>query len=197
MERNHRYHGPLSNQGRVIAKRLGRYVFHDCQLPVWGLSFDMRNRDEHLPAKLGFSPFRDVWGSTKRREALDKMEDMHSRMEFQEQETQNHYAVVENILETPRLQLSYYWDIPGDWFYCVFVHGKLKYLCYNTGTVPILGVKDEIKGNIHPEIGNGDLSPQFGMDVVVHGGIIRYGPWADRQRFVHLASINTNLTFFL
>ncbi|KAI0300988.1 hypothetical protein B0F90DRAFT_1720731 [Multifurca ochricompacta] len=32
------------------------------------------------------------------------------------------------------------------------------------------------------DVGNGDTSPEWGLDLVVHGGLLRYGPWADRQR---------------
>jgi hypothetical protein len=33
------------------------------------------------------------------------------------------------------------------------------------------------------ELGNGDVPPQWGIDFVVFGGTMTYGPWADRQRF--------------
>jgi hypothetical protein len=33
-----------------------------------------------------------------------------------------------------------------------------------------------------PEIGNGDLSPEWGVDIRLNGGTLTYGPWADRQR---------------
>jgi hypothetical protein len=36
------------------------------------------------------------------------------------------------------------------------------------------------------DVGNGDLPPEWGVDIVVHGGFFRYGPWADRQRYVEL-----------
>lgn len=32
------------------------------------------------------------------------------------------------------------------------------------------------------DVGNGDLPPEWGIDIVVRGGFFRYGPWADRQR---------------
>jgi hypothetical protein len=34
------------------------------------------------------------------------------------------------------------------------------------------------------EIGNVEATPEYGIDVTLHGGIIKYGPWADRQRLV-------------
>jgi protein CSF1 len=33
-------------------------------------------------------------------------------------------------------------------------------------------------------VGNGDLAPQYGIDIALQGGTARYGPWADRQRSV-------------
>lgn len=35
-----------------------------------------------------------------------------------------------------------------------------------------------------PEIGNGDLAPEWGIDLRLEGGTLTYGPWADRQRCV-------------
>lgn len=32
------------------------------------------------------------------------------------------------------------------------------------------------------DIGNGDVSPEWGFDIIICGGFLRYGPWADRQR---------------
>jgi len=32
------------------------------------------------------------------------------------------------------------------------------------------------------DIGNGDLSPEWGVDLVFTGVHLDYGPWADRQR---------------
>ena len=37
------------------------------------------------------------------------------------------------------------------------------------------------------DIGNGDLPPEWGLDLVFRGGTITYGPWADRQRCVSLS----------
>jgi BLTP1 N-terminal region len=36
------------------------------------------------------------------------------------------------------------------------------------------------------DVGNGDLAPQWGVDIVIHGGQVNYGPWADRQRSVNI-----------
>ncbi|KAJ7084454.1 hypothetical protein B0H15DRAFT_940059 [Mycena belliarum] len=69
------------------------------------------------------------------------------------------YAIERKILEAPILELTYYTDAAGD--------------------VPSLP---------HPvvqepeDIGNGDSGPEWGIDLVIKGGFLRYGPWADRQR---------------
>lgn len=33
-----------------------------------------------------------------------------------------------------------------------------------------------------PDIGNGDLAPEWGIDICLNGGTLTYGPWSDRQR---------------
>lgn len=69
------------------------------------------------------------------------------------------YAIERKILEAPVLELTYYTDVVGD--------------------VPAIPHPvDQEKG----DIGNGDMGPEWGIDLVVRGGFLRYGPWADRQR---------------
>jgi len=69
------------------------------------------------------------------------------------------YAVESRILEAPVLELSYYADAVGE--------------------VP------EHTEHVNAEsidIGNGDISPEWGVDIIISSGFLRYGPWADRQR---------------
>ena len=72
------------------------------------------------------------------------------------------YAVERKILETPVLEVFYYADLNGE--------------------VP--PKPNQIEPLIHDtfDIGNGDLAPEWGVDLVIRSGFIRYGPWADRQR---------------
>jgi hypothetical protein len=72
------------------------------------------------------------------------------------------YAIERKVLETPVLEMSYYADV--------------------VGKVP--SEQSGITGLESFEIGNGDLPPEWGVDIVVRGGFFRYGPWADRQRYV-------------
>lgn len=71
------------------------------------------------------------------------------------------YAINRRLLEAPVLELSYYVDV--------------------VGVVPV-----EPRTFDHEEhaVGNGDTSPEWGLDLILHGGFLRYGPWADRQRCV-------------
>ena len=71
------------------------------------------------------------------------------------------YAVERKILESPVLEVSYYADV--------------------VGKVPI-EQHGGAAGLESFDIGNGDLPPEWGIDIVVRGGFFRYGPWADRQR---------------
>ncbi|KAK0486085.1 hypothetical protein IW261DRAFT_776549 [Armillaria novae-zelandiae] len=74
--------------------------------------------------------------------------------------TSMEYAIEHKILETPSLELCYYADVAG--------------------TVPPLSQHPD-QGGLD-DIGNGDVGPEWGIDLVVKSGFIRYGPWADRQR---------------
>jgi len=72
------------------------------------------------------------------------------------------YAIERRIIEAPLLELSYYTDIVGD--------------------VPDAQEGPRGIGLESYDIGNGDLPPEWGVDLVIRNGILRYGPWADRQR---------------
>ncbi|TPX35158.1 hypothetical protein SeMB42_g07226 [Synchytrium endobioticum] len=68
------------------------------------------------------------------------------------------YARVLRILDCDELTMNYYYDNPG--------------------LVPAKSVRT-MAGN---DIGNGDLPPQWGLDLLVNNASIFYGPWTDRQR---------------
>ena len=71
------------------------------------------------------------------------------------------YAVERKVLEAPGLELTYYVDVVGD--------------------VPINVSPSRSTGGMY-DIGNGDTDPEWGFDLVIFGGFVRYGPWTDRQR---------------
>jgi hypothetical protein len=72
------------------------------------------------------------------------------------------YATVSTILDSPEASMSYYWDIAGT----------------------VLAYDGPSKTNPRKEKQdiNGDFPPEFGLDLIIQGGTINYGPWADRQR---------------
>ncbi|KAL8281144.1 hypothetical protein RQP46_006502 [Phenoliferia psychrophenolica] len=86
------------------------------------------------------------------------------------------YAKVTTLLASPELELTYY--------------------CDTAGKVPkVPRVVTGFAGLETCDIGNGDLSPEWGVDLVIKGGVITYGPWADRQRS-EIQQAFTPTTFF-
>lgn len=72
------------------------------------------------------------------------------------------YGQFSNIVDSPAISMSFYWDVPGR-------------------------VPDPIKHDRKIEPGfevdiNGDAPPDWGIEIKIGGGTIHYGPWADRQR---------------
>jgi len=72
------------------------------------------------------------------------------------------YARFSTILDSPALDLTYYWDIPG--------RVIPQHLASSRST-------DEVGNNI-----NHALPPEWGMDIKLDGGSVNYGPWTDRER---------------
>ncbi|RFU28272.1 hypothetical protein B7463_g8069, partial [Scytalidium lignicola] len=72
------------------------------------------------------------------------------------------YATVSTIVDSPEASMIFYWDVAG--------------------TVPSSNSISDSKSD--PEIKNinGDVSPEWGINLSFKGGTINYGPWADRQR---------------
>ena len=71
------------------------------------------------------------------------------------------YGQYPTIVKSPKIAISYYWDIPG----------------------LVLPTKDGTSqlGSSMKNI-NGSKPPDWGLEIRILGGNIRYGPWADRQR---------------
>lgn len=72
------------------------------------------------------------------------------------------YAKTSLIADIPCVNLSFYWDVSG----------------------PVLDHVDNVLDMDSARLDhmNGSLPPEYGMDIQVYGGIINYGPWADRHR---------------
>jgi hypothetical protein len=71
------------------------------------------------------------------------------------------YAKVTTVLDSAELYLLFYYDEPG----------RVPPIAQQLPT-------DE------DHIGNGDMSPEWGLDMELTGGTISYGPWTDRQRSI-------------
>lgn len=72
------------------------------------------------------------------------------------------YGQFPTIVDSPKIAMSFYWDVPG--------------------LVPISrNVSYQLSERAVDDI-NGEQPPDWGVDLRVFGGDIRYGPWADRQR---------------
>ena len=72
------------------------------------------------------------------------------------------YAQFPAIVDSPSIFMSFHWDVPG------VVQPLL-----NGSHDESLQYRDDV---------NGDMPPDWGIDLRVKGGTITYGPWADRQR---------------
>lgn len=72
------------------------------------------------------------------------------------------YAQSLTIVDSPKIAMSYYWDVPG--------------------LIPMSIYRMPQPFDYSLEDINGDISPEWGVHFRIFGGNIRYGPWADRQR---------------
>ncbi|KAK3721764.1 Macrophage colony-stimulating factor 1 receptor [Vermiconidia calcicola] len=70
------------------------------------------------------------------------------------------YAKASTLADIEKLHMRFYFDMPG--------------------TVPD-GAVDTASSAYATDI-NGSEPPDYGLDFAVHGGVVTYGPWADRQR---------------
>jgi len=122
---------------------------------------------QHVWRQLTFFPLTLKYGQNRQRQRNFKAHTAKSKhRKAIEEETSVgsdfstlDYAVERKVLETPLLELTYLADVVGD--------------------VP------PIEEQLHPkqyDFGNGDISPDWVLEFVIHRGIFRYGPWADRQR---------------
>lgn len=109
-----------------------------------------------------FSPNRSAPGGLKGRAFPSGKKSLDGSNSVGRDFTKVEYAIERRIVEAPMLELSYYVDVVGE------VPAELD------------GPKGI--GLESYDIGNGDLPPEWGIDLVIRNGALRYGPWADRQR---------------
>ncbi|KAG5639402.1 hypothetical protein H0H81_002934 [Sphagnurus paluster] len=165
---NESYADPMTSMGELVHARIVQYSMLGSPLSY-----------------LSYRPFVKLWNrlgllALARKYTLDRR-DIHAmqRQRATRPKTKIHktpdeatpvvadfseieYAVERRILETPLMELSYYFDIAGE--------------------VPSPSDLSDNVGIESADIGNGDMPPEWGIDIMISGGIVRYGPWADRQR---------------
>ncbi|KAF6815435.1 fermentation associated protein [Colletotrichum sojae] len=73
------------------------------------------------------------------------------------------YAAETTIVDSPEATLTIYWDVVGK------VHAEAASRRQSKETTAATYI-------------NGDEAPAWGMILAINGGIVNYGPWADRQR---------------
>ncbi|KAL4073990.1 hypothetical protein J3A83DRAFT_4507268, partial [Scleroderma citrinum] len=165
---NPSYHGAMPDTGNSIREHAEASSYAD-RIPLLYLShavFAKVWRGLRLSSSL-FHP-RQASASEYRSAHSVPLKGFHSSLDENDcvtDFTKLEYAIERRIMETPTLELSYYADVVGE--------------------VPAEATGPRGMGLESYDIGNGDLPPEWGIDFVIHNGVIRYGPWADRQR-VHL-----------
>lgn len=165
---NRQYEGPLTEMGEKLHSRVQHsetqplrifsYVSFSAFAKLWRrhkLWTIINPRHSH-------NPLHNAPGWTKRRPRDLTEDETPLGINFATLE----YAKETKILEAPFLDLLYYADSVG------FVPRDPE-----AEDVPRL-TEDPM------DIGNGDLPPEWGVDLAIRGGVLRYGPWTDRQRAI-------------
>ncbi|KAL1942384.1 hypothetical protein VTO73DRAFT_5986 [Trametes versicolor] len=169
---NETYTFPMTEIGRRTHEHVNRsdttplrhssYLSYDAFQRVWGhlrlwttLPAPPSRTSAFMPSGVTHP---QTWGRRKQQKSLDEATPLGADF------TALEYAIERKILEANTLELLYYADV--------------------VGIVPAQAGGEEAQDESPDpfDIGNGDLPPEWGIDLMVRGGFIRYGPWADRQR---------------
>ncbi|KAL9104033.1 MAG: hypothetical protein Q9163_000972 [Psora crenata] len=103
----------------------------------------------------------DAYGQTKWLGLMRYLDD-ESEMLEQERWKSIEYAQLATIVDCPAISMSFSWDVPG-----VVPHTSLDF------HKPPAPYEMDI---------NSDVPPDWSIELKVRGGLVNYGPWADRQR---------------
>ncbi|KAJ9654044.1 Macrophage colony-stimulating factor 1 receptor [Neophaeococcomyces mojaviensis] len=93
------------------------------------------------------------WHGLDRYMDEDEGDDHHAWMQIE-------YARFSTLFDCPHVHLKFYWDVPGT--------VKAEHL-------------DHVPSGLVADL-NGIEPPAYGMHLDVYGGLVNYGPWADRLR---------------
>ncbi|KAK9464001.1 uncharacterized protein V1516DRAFT_89241 [Lipomyces oligophaga] len=110
----------------------------------------------HKHGKAPASTPRTAWHGLDRYfdDSQDMQDAVYHRLE--------NYAKCTSVFDAEKLKVDFYYDVAG--------------VVPPTPDPLPQGLGCEI------DIGNGGLPPQMGVDILLSGALIQYGPWADRQR---------------
>ncbi|KAG8964186.1 hypothetical protein FRC03_002130 [Tulasnella sp. 419] len=153
------YEIPMSDRGNAIFADLRDGVPDEVHEPHRFLSFDVFRRLATLfPGIIRRTtpPPAPKW------RGLARYMTEAQRREAGEFAHELEYAKVTTLLETKMLEATYFVDAPG--------------------LVPENARALEGAGKDVIDVGNGGLPPEWGVELIMHGGNITWGPWADRQR---------------
>ena len=123
---------------------------------VQSVSSDTVKKERADPTSSAEVPGRNRWLGLTR--YLDEEEGIVQQEKWKAVE----YGKVETVVDCPSIAVSFFWDVPGK--------------------VPsVTGIRNAPPPEFKSDI-NGDIPPEWGLDIRVRGGDINYGPWTDRQR---------------
>jgi protein CSF1 len=76
------------------------------------------------------------------------------------------YAASTRLANCPKIGFTFYWDAPGK--------------------VPGINVDADMEDDSVSDVDhiNGSAAPEYGMEILVGGGTVQYGPWTDQQRII-------------
>ncbi|OCH88869.1 hypothetical protein OBBRIDRAFT_779350 [Obba rivulosa] len=185
--KNEDYHEQMNNVGRKVQEHLKRAQTPHAQHRTYLSFFSFHKLWYHLnlqrvmfqTATRTFWPHSTVpkphppgWARRKANKAKDDETPLGAEFTTME------YAIERKILDAPLVEMLYYADVVG------IVPFQPEQQSSKAGT----------EGLDPFDIGNGDLPPEWGVDIVIKEGTLRYGPWADRQR-VNLQRVFFPLTY--
>ncbi|KAF8271516.1 hypothetical protein EI94DRAFT_1770350 [Lactarius quietus] len=171
LKKNEQYQAPMVNTGshiheqlrkaqQVLSPSLSFHYFHYLTYSVFSKLYrSARLRDGLRAAAQSFKKEASDTFSKSFRLRSKRAQSIDNETPVGPDSVKREYAIERKVLEAPTLELSYYVDAVG-----------------------VVPAKQRAVENEGCDVGNGDVPPEWGLDLVVHGGVLRYGPWADRQR---------------
>ncbi|KAL8834697.1 MAG: hypothetical protein Q9170_003641 [Blastenia crenularia] len=149
------YSYPDSDDQMQIAPANARDLVRRCKSFFHRLFRIGSNRKR--PGATGSSqiPGQDHWLGLTR-----YLEDEDSVAVEQERWRSIEYGEHPTIVDSPKINMSLYWDVPG-------------LVLESAPDTNRAGDEDDI---------NGDVPPDWAVELRIHGGLVCYGPWADRLR---------------